>query len=336
MAEDPKGRLTAQRLLDQSTIETDSPTPGETIAVALTIVWLALCAVFFFVLDRSGSFDSLRVILIVLAVFMPIGMVWVAATAARSARIMRDESRRLHLAIDALRKDYLGQQKNRGSSLEEAINRKLDAIVAQQQKSDSAIAIFSSSRRIDALRGEDDAENQPQNSDQPSLALGTPAEAMRAPLAKSDFIRALNFPETADDAEGFASLRKALKDRPTAQLVQAAQDVLTLLSQDGIYMDDLRPDRARPEIWRRFATGERGRTIADLGGIHDRSSLALTAGRMKQDLIFRDACLHFLRRFDQVISRFIENSTDEEITVFTETRTARAFMLVGRVLGTFD
>jgi hypothetical protein len=25
------------------------------------------------------------------------------------------------------------------------------------------------------------------------------------------------------------------------------------MSQDGIYMDDLRPDRSRPEVWRRFA-----------------------------------------------------------------------------------
>ena len=53
--------------------------------------------------------------------------------------------------------------------------------------------------------------------------------------------------------------------------------MLTLLSQDGIYMDDLRPDRARPEAWRQFAEGARGREVAALGGVRDRSSLALTA-----------------------------------------------------------
>ena len=46
------------------------------------------------------------------------------------------------------------------------------------------------------------------------------------------------------------ALRMALKDRKVAKLVQASQDVLTLLSQEGIYMEDLRPDMARPEIWR--------------------------------------------------------------------------------------
>ena len=101
-------------------------------------------------------------------------------------------------------------------------------------------------------------------------------------------------------------------------------------------MDDLRPDLARPEIWRRFATGERGRAIAALGGIRDRSSLALAAGRMKQDPIFRDAAHHFLRRFDNSFVEFEETATDAEIAALADTRTARAFMLLGRVAGIFD
>ncbi len=151
----------------------------------------------------------------------------------------------------------------------------------------------------------------------------------------SDFVRALNFPENAEDKEGFRALRRALKDRQTAQLVQASQDVLTMLSQEGIYMDDLAPDRARPEIWRRFAEGQRGRSIATLGGIRDRSSLALSAARMRQDPVFRDAAHHFLRKFDQTFSAFEQTATDESIARLAETRTARAFMLLGRVAGVF-
>lgn len=101
-------------------------------------------------------------------------------------------------------------------------------------------------------------------------------------------------------------------------------------------MDDLRPDMARPELWRRFAKGERGRTIAALGGVRDRSSLALASGRMKQDPIFRDAAHHFLRVFDKGFARFEENASDAEISELAGTRTARAFMLLGRVTGTFD
>jgi len=119
-------------------------------------------------------------------------------------------------------------------------------------------------------------------------------------------------------------------------LVQASQDILTLLSQDGIYMDDMIPDRARPEIWRRFAKGERGRVIASLGGIRDRSCLALTAGRMREDTIFRDAAHHFLRKFDQMLVGLEPGASDAELVDLAETRTARAFMLLGRVAGTFD
>ena len=100
-------------------------------------------------------------------------------------------------------------------------------------------------------------------------------------------------------------------------------------------MDDLRPDMARPEIWRRFAQGERGRVVAQLGGIRDRSSLALTSGRMRQDPIFRDAAHHFLRRFDAMIVDFEKSATDQELSELSETRTARAFMLLGRVAGVF-
>jgi hypothetical protein len=101
-------------------------------------------------------------------------------------------------------------------------------------------------------------------------------------------------------------------------------------------MDDLAPDRARPEIWRRFAQGERGRGIAALGGIHDRSCLALTAARMRADPVFRDAAHHFLRQFDRSFAAFERTATDAEVAELSETRTARAFMLFGRVAGVFD
>ncbi len=93
---------------------------------------------------------------------------------------------------------------------------------------------------------------------------------------------------------------------------------------------------ARPEIWRQFAQGARGREIAALGGVRDRAALALASARMKQDPIFRDAAHHFLRRFDQMFSEFAEDASDSELSALSETRTARAFMLLGRVAGTFD
>ena len=76
--------------------------------------------------------------------------------------------------------------------------------------------------------------------------------------------------------------------------------------------------------------------MAGLGGIRDRSSLALTAGRMREDPVFRDAAHHFLRTFDKTFAEFETNASDAELVALADTRTARAFMLFGRVAGVFD
>ncbi|TNF59728.1 MAG: hypothetical protein EP307_09820 [Rhodobacteraceae bacterium] len=312
----------------------DAITGIEVIAIALSAVWLIAATIFLVVMPTGaeGGFEGIRFIITLLAVFMPVAMIWVAATAARSSRIMREESQRLQAAIDGIRQAYVSQQQRGAIQTEPSVARKLDEIAETAKKTETALATFSSTRRMTRPP----VPAQTSAPDQASLELGTPAEDLSQPLETADFIRALNFPETAEDEEGFAALRRALKDRSTAQLIQASQDVLTLLSQDGIYMDDLRPDRARPEVWRQFAAGQRGRAVAGLGGIRDRSSLALTAGRMKQDPIFRDAAHHFLRKFDRTLIEFERDATDEELSALGETRTARAFMLLGRVAGTFD
>jgi hypothetical protein len=309
----------------------------EIVALVLSAVWLLGCMIFFVFMEQAPAVEGqggLRFLMTMLAVFMPVAMIWVAATAARASRVMREESQRLQAAIDAIRHAYISQQQGGRISSEPSVSRKLDEIAAATRKTETTLATFST-RREEAPRAAQPVEKPPAE-DQPTLALGTQSEDMAPPVEGDDLIRALNFPETAEDEAGFAALRRAMKDRNAAQLIQAAQDILTLLSQDGIYMDDLRPDRARPEIWRMFGQGGRGRPIAALGGIRDRSSLALTAGRMKQDPIFRDAAHHFLRRFDKLFADFEKVATDTEISAMADTRTARAFMLLGRVAGTFD
>ncbi|WP_170751862.1 hypothetical protein [Ruegeria lacuscaerulensis] len=300
----------------------------EIASIVLSLIWLVVSVVF---LVLPGKIEGGGFVVTLLAVFMPIAMIWVAATALRASRIMREESARLQSSIDAIRNALIAQQQRASSGYEPNVSKKLDEIVETAKKTESTLATFST-HRTQPVRG----KTPNANGDQTTLELGTQAEDIAPPLGTDVFIRALNFPETQEDTEGFNALRLALKDRKTAQLVQASQDVLTLLSQEGIYMDDLRPDMARPEIWRQFAQGSRGRAVAALGGIRDRSSLALTSARMKQDPIFRDAAHHFLRRFDHMIIEFEPEASDADLTALGDTRTARAFMLLGRVAGTFD
>jgi len=313
-------------------------TAGELIALALSVGWMVMVGLFFFFLPPTTAvedrFDSLRFILILMAIFMPVAMIWVAAAASKSARVMKEESGRLQAAIDGMRKTYIENRAGPVGGMQPTVEKKLNEIAQATRKTETTLATFASTRQDAKLKITSVAVTP--TDDQPALALGTSAEDIAAPLPNPDLIRALNFPDNDQDTRGFNALRLALKDRNARQLVQASQDILTLMSQDGIYMDDLRPDRARPEIWRRFAHGERGRAMASLGGVRDRSSLALTSGRMREDTIFRDAAHHFLRRFDQTLIAFEPGATDEEISALSETRTARAFMLLGRVTGAFD
>jgi hypothetical protein len=286
-------------------------TGTETLAAGATGIWLLVVLVFWLLLpDPTPTSDPLRTALALAVIVLPVALIWVATLALRAIRTAEDETRRLTYALDALRQSVLADRQARAIS------------TSAPPEPSPAKAPPPPARGL--------AE------DQPRLALDGDLPDDATELSHTDLILALHFPDDDRDEAGFTALRRALKDRQTRQLVQASQDVLTLLSQDGIYMDDLLPDRARPEVWRRFAHGERGRAVADLGGIHDRECLALTMARMREDAVFRDAAHHFLRLFDKLLAAFEPHATDEELVMLAETRTARSFMLLGRVTGIFD
>ncbi len=316
--------------------------PTDVAGGVLSVIWVVAVLSYLFSAPPSTESQTLGLVMTMLVVFLPIVLIWVSVVTLRTVRALRSEASRLQAAVDAMRNAYVAAQQTHASGgFKPSMERKIDEIAAAAKQTESALATFNSRR--DATLTVPSADRKAAlavptetGDEQPALALGTPAEDMRAPLSVSDFIRAMNFPETPDDKEGFRALRRALEDRHVAKLIRAAQDVLTLLSQEGIYMDDLKPDLAKPEVWRRFASGERGRSIAALGGIRDRSSLALTSARMREDTVFRDAGHHFLRTFDKTFALFEANASDAELADLSDTRTARAFMLFGRVTGTFD
>jgi hypothetical protein len=327
-------------------VEPQEPAFGaaEIIALLLCALWLAGVAIYFLVLrPTQGETTTSASILTALAVFLPIALIWIGASVVKTGRLMRAESARLQASIEAMSNAYVAQAQAHATpaALQPSVERKLDQIAASQKQTEAAMAVFVSTRE---RRLTHDAPAQPallqpsvpEVDAQPALALGTPPEALTPALSVDDFIGALNFPENENDSAGFAQLRRALSDPSSGRLVRASQDVLTLLSQDGVYMDDLRPDRSRPALWRKFAEGQRGAEISGIGGIHDRSALALAAGRTRADPVFRDAVHHFLRQFDKTFAKFAEHASDDDIIRMSNTRTARAFMLLGRVAGTFD
>ncbi len=307
---------------------------GEVIALGLALGWLALVGWVYLNLDpeqaRLTRSDPLGAMITMLGIFIPMAVIMLAASAARTARVLRAEIARLHVGLDALRRTAAAAEPPAPVQTPATADR-IEQLGRAQAVLGAELAALQA--RLAPQPIAPPKERAPAPDPQPALALDTAPDVQ--PLAPDDFIRALDFPANERDTEGFRVLRAALEHHTTAQLVTAAQDLLTLLAQDGIYMDDLTVHRADAILWRAFAEGNQGADTAALGGIRDRSSLALTGGRMKDDPTFRDAVHHFLRTFDRVFAGFAATATDVEIMRFADTRTARAFMLTARVAGTF-
>lgn len=292
---------------------------ADIIATVVSVLWVLVIGLVFLFGDGSGLVAG---VMTGLVIAMPVALIWTVALAIKTSWQLREEAAHLQKSIDALRHAQVVHN-------QAATAPSLQNTPAPQNSSPSAPQRDPISTR--PANTPSAAPSDPQ----PSLELTTNLPA-RDPITVEEFIRALNFPNDETDRPGFRALAKAMDDPDAGRLIRAAQDILTLLSQDGIYMDDLHPDRAKPETWRRFAEGERGKTVADLGGVRDRIPLGLTTKRMREDVVFRDAAHHFLRYFDKTFVAFAIEATDQEIADLSETRSARAFMLLGRVAGTFD
>lgn len=308
--------------------------------MAAAAIWVIGLGIFFWTLPVSElatiTDDRLLMVLIAVALVVPAGMILLGVMLARSLRAIRSESYRVQTAIDALRQIQLAQKAMQSSVVMEPLVDKPTPPPAPQTDTspDEQSSRFTSRREVSRLIVPRAAPQAPV--DQPSLALDAGLEDTTTVLERLDYIKALNFPDDEHDKAGFDALRRALRDRTARRLVQASQDVLTLLSQDGIYMDDLHPDPVPAKVWRQFAAGARGKPVDALGAVRERSALGLIAGRMREDTIFRDAVHHFLRRFDEMLVTFEDQATDTDLLALAETRTARAFMLLARATGTFD
>ena len=314
--------------------------PVDVVAAAASVLWLLAVGGVLLSLPRGtgpAAADPLRFVYSLMAVFLPVAMIWVAAAAAKSARTMREESARLQAAIDALRRTYVEDRQARGlgGAVRGArMERKIDEIHQTTRKTETAVANLSAPPLVidDAPSFVPDPAPEDDDS-QPRLDIPAAAGDSPPPLSRARLIQALNFPDDEHDEDGFQALREALLHRGPRQVIESSQRVLSLLSEEGIFMDDLAPDPAPPAVWRRFARGGRGMQIVELGGLHDRSSLALASGRMREDAAFRAAAHDFLRRFDKLFAEFEPEASNEDIADFAETRTARAFVLLGRVTG---
>ena len=131
-------------------------------------------------------------------------------------------------------------------------------------------------------------------------------------------------------------LTRVVRDhRQIGQTLQAAEDVLNLLSQEGIFVDELPLAEFEPSAWRRFMSGIRGAKVGAIGGITDPHALEVAGRLLQSDAGFRDTALFFLRRFERVLAEHARDADDDALAALAATRSGRAFMILARTSGTF-
>ena len=312
------------------------------VATILSIVWVILLAGYgagYFGLlgdiaePRDAAF--LEVIFFLIVLILPLAFVWLGSALIRRSFQIQDEARRLEREVRDLRSGGVTQSQNGVSQPRIKDNRvetlqlrvtELTNHIKQMETTITSVRQMQAAMQTQASSAKDTTEPLP------DTRAPTKTEH---PMDWSDLLRALNFPRDEKDAEGFRALRLAKRDEEIGQLLRAAEDVLNLLAQEGIYMDDLRPEIAPAYDWRSFANGTRGIDVDAVGGILAPEAMERIEARKESDQIFRDTTLHFLRRFDLMLRSFTEEASDAQIQLLADTRTGRAFMLLGRAAGMF-
>ncbi|MEM9716381.1 MAG: hypothetical protein AAF826_07680 [Pseudomonadota bacterium] len=302
------------------------------VALGLTLIW----SIAFFIPFLSADVEAETVaspVLSLLTFLMPLLFIWLTAIMIASMRRLSSETKLLRHSIEAmhhnLESEMAALSEDRDSWLlfqQEQLSKMSELRQSPSETAMSSIKTFTPF----------EPNLDPEETAQYGLPLNHPRKVEIVPLDHGEIVRALNFPNNADDKEGLRLMRRASEDRQLVQLMKTAQSTLTNLAQDGVFMDDLVPDAPQAQVWRRFAKGIRGPAIAALGGIRDRSALALTKGRLKGDVEFRETAHNLLREFDRFILEFEKTATDDDLLSLGQTRTGRAFMLLGRCTGSFE
>ena len=148
----------------------------------------------------------------------------------------------------------------------------------------------------------------------------------------SIIIRALNFPESDDDTAGFDALNDAVKEPAIGKLLEDAQKVLEALAEEGIYMETVTPEYARTELWRMHASGAVRQEISTLGSIDDKSLIRHVTEWTKSDGPLLSLSQAMVDQFHIVLHEFARIAEDDELYDLINTRTAKAYILLGSVL----
>jgi hypothetical protein len=282
----------------------------EITALACGIVWLAGAGLHHLMnpLPPGQSGAGLRL----LAAIVPVLLLGYGAIVSLSLREVRAELRRLETSLAKMRK--AAQTRDVGQNMRPYSS---PTTPAPAPATATATATATSAARARP------AETQTQ------LPFAVQHEPEPTPLSWPDLLEAL-------DLGTGRAMRVAMANQTAGPLLRAAQDVLGLMQTHGFSTTAPGQPDVAPNDWRSFGRGERGGLFLTIETPESAQLLALIAARLRHDVVFRDAAHHFLRQFDRRMSPLLVAASDDDIAMLARTRTARAFVTLGRAVHIFD
>ena len=148
-------------------------------------------------------------------------------------------------------------------------------------------------------------------------------------------LKALHFPKDEHDLVGFSALKIARKNNTFSELLQVSEDFLNLIAQDAIYLDDLKIEPPPVEAWLSFISTNQNPNRRRLNCVGIDRQIKRLKSRIKTDTIFRDTSLMLMRRFDVLLRDHLKLANDDQIFKIAETRTGKAFLIVGKLSDSF-
>lgn len=262
-----------------------------------------------------------------IAILSLLAFIWVTMTSRRSFKAIHREIVPIKQAVEELRKAVQSQESPQPDrfQLEQGDAKPIDqqlaisiSNLALAEESDGPEAAASPVVAPPLAAEDPGREPEPATKEEDTNSL----------LESQYLIRALNFPNDEHDTIGFEIMRRAFGDRSVQSVMAASHNILTMLSQDGIYVDDLPPSRIPAEAWRGIARRERSEVIESFEVTRDPAMLAVIKDRLHDDIEFRDGGQHLVVHFQQLLVTFEAQLTDTNFLELGETRTARAFLLL--------
>ena len=290
------------------------------IGAGASAAWLAL-AVLFAALTPDDGAEGASWLIWVTGLVLPLALIWFGVWSARSLSLLREEAQDLRALLE--------EMQDGAGGVPQAAPQSGTARAPASAPAQTGRPMPAPPRPAAAARPATDGRPVADGR-QASLQLDSPAATQ---LTAPELFFALNFPDGPEDREAIRCLRLALSDPGLARLIRAAQDVVTLLAGQGVYMDELRIPEADPDLWRRFAEGARGNAVAGLAVIEDETALETAGQMLRSDEVFRDVAHHFLRHFDRLLNRRAQEDEPHVLAVLAETRSGRAFTLLAQTTG---